>query len=136
MHKPNQQTVLPFSRVPELLADLPLSRLRGLGGEKVGGALAKEFGAESVGQLRKIPENALVDRCVRVCVCACVCACARVYTRVHEAVNAPMLLWVNGNTYPRMRLCTYAKSRHNAYVCVCTYVHTHRYIQTFLFKVR
>ena len=33
LNKPNMQTVLPSASVPQLLADLPLSKLRGLGGQ-------------------------------------------------------------------------------------------------------
>ncbi len=33
LHKPAQQTVLPASAVPDLLAPLPVSKLRGLGGK-------------------------------------------------------------------------------------------------------
>lgn len=33
LHKPAQQTVLPASGVPDLLAPLPVSKLRGLGGK-------------------------------------------------------------------------------------------------------
>jgi hypothetical protein len=33
LHKPNQQTVVPSEQVAGLLKDLPLSRIRGLGGK-------------------------------------------------------------------------------------------------------
>ena len=62
LHKPNQQTILPTHAATALLCDLPISRVRGLGGEVVGGALKAEFNVSTVGDLTKVPYEALVRR--------------------------------------------------------------------------
>ena len=43
LHKPNQQTILPTRAASIMLRDLPLGRIRGLGGDVIGGALQSEF---------------------------------------------------------------------------------------------
>ena len=48
LRKPAQQTVIPASSVPALLAPLPLSRLRTLGG-KLGEEIASCLGISTVG---------------------------------------------------------------------------------------
>lgn len=54
MHKPAQQTLLCPAAVPLALRDLPLDRLRSLGG-KFGERVASELGAHTVGQLAEVP---------------------------------------------------------------------------------
>lgn len=48
LNKPNQQTVLPWSFVADLLHDLPLSKLRGLGGQ-LGERVQSELGIDKIG---------------------------------------------------------------------------------------
>ena len=62
LHKPNQQTILPTRAASALLRSLPLSRMRGLGGDVVGGALQSEFNVTTVGELQGIEQEALVRR--------------------------------------------------------------------------
>lgn len=62
LHKPNQQTILPTEAAQKLMQDLPISRLRGLGGEKLGKAIQEEFHVETVGELQKIPCPLLVSK--------------------------------------------------------------------------
>lgn len=58
-NKPNQQTIVPISAVPALMADVPLRKLRGLGGklgkevEALGVATAGEATALSIEKLEK-----------------------------------------------------------------------------------
>lgn len=54
MHKPAQQTVICPAAVAATLRDLPLDRLRSLGG-KFGERVAAELGATTVGQLAEVP---------------------------------------------------------------------------------
>ncbi|PRW58740.1 DNA polymerase eta isoform B [Chlorella sorokiniana] len=65
LHKPAQQTVLPASGVPDLLAPLPVSKLRGLGG-KFGEQVCSELGITTVGELAAVPlprlESAFGDK--------------------------------------------------------------------------
>jgi len=62
MHKPNQQTILPYSVVHSLLPSLPIDRIRGLGGKKLGGSLESEYGVKHIGDLQRLPEGVLVSR--------------------------------------------------------------------------
>lgn len=48
LNKPNQQTVLPATSVPDLLHDLPLPKLRGLGGQ-LGMKVQCELGVHKIG---------------------------------------------------------------------------------------
>lgn len=50
LNKPNQQTVLPASSVADLLYDLPLPKLRGLGGQ-LGTKVQSELGIDTIGTL-------------------------------------------------------------------------------------
>lgn len=58
LHKPAQQTVVPAASVAALLDPLPLSKLRGLGGQ-FGKQVAAELGIETVGQLSAVTLNRL-----------------------------------------------------------------------------
>lgn len=53
MHKPAQQTLLVPAAVPAMLRDLPLDRLRSMGG-KFGERVSAELGASTVGQLAEV----------------------------------------------------------------------------------
>jgi DNA polymerase eta len=50
LNKPNMQTVLPAAYVPLLLQDLPLGKLRGLGG-KFGQEVQEQLGSTTAGAL-------------------------------------------------------------------------------------
>lgn len=58
LHKPAQQTVLPACSVEAMLAPLPLSKLRGLGGA-FGIRVATEMGVGSVGEVVALPISRL-----------------------------------------------------------------------------
>ena len=62
LHKPNQQTILPTNAAATLLFHIPITRIRGLGGDVVGGALKSEFSVGTVGELQALPHDALVRR--------------------------------------------------------------------------
>lgn len=51
MHKPAQQTIVPAAAVPALLADLPLTKLRGLGAN-FGKEVQEKLGVVTAGALR------------------------------------------------------------------------------------
>jgi DNA polymerase eta len=50
MHKPNKQSVLCQSQVLEFLKDLPVTKIKGLGG-KLGAEIESEYGMKSCGDL-------------------------------------------------------------------------------------
>ena len=50
MHKPSQQTLVPMAAVPGLLQDLPIPKLRQLGG-KFGDELMASLNIKTVGEL-------------------------------------------------------------------------------------
>eukprot|EP00892_Ulva_mutabilis_P005177 jgi/Ulvmu1/3030/UM015_0070.1 len=58
LNKPNQQTVLPASSVAELLHDLPLSKLRGLGGQ-LGDKVQRYLSITTIGELSHVPMQRL-----------------------------------------------------------------------------
>ncbi|KAL6747481.1 hypothetical protein V8C86DRAFT_1320792 [Haematococcus lacustris] len=58
LHKPAQQTVVPGSAVEGLLRDLPLAKLRGLGGE-YGARVAAALDVTTCGQLAAVPVSRL-----------------------------------------------------------------------------
>ncbi|KAF3325477.1 DNA polymerase eta isoform X1 [Carex littledalei] len=60
MHKPAQQTVVPASSVPDLLASLPVKKMKQLGG-KLGSSLQDDLGVNTVGDLLKFSEQKLQD---------------------------------------------------------------------------
>ncbi|CAM6116824.1 unnamed protein product [Calypogeia fissa] len=60
MHKPAQQTLIPSSGAPGLLASLPIKKLKGLGG-KLGKAVESDLGIEKVGDLLPYSESKLQD---------------------------------------------------------------------------
>ncbi|KAK9827976.1 hypothetical protein WJX81_003639 [Elliptochloris bilobata] len=60
MNKPNQQTVVPPRAVADLMAELPLKKLRNFGG-KLGAELA-ELGCSTAGQVLALPTGALEKR--------------------------------------------------------------------------
>ena len=51
LNKPNQQTLVPAAAVPGLLRDLPIARLRQLGG-KFGAEVQQRLGIQTVGAAR------------------------------------------------------------------------------------
>ncbi|XP_046400631.1 DNA polymerase eta-like [Ischnura elegans] len=58
LHKPNRQTVLPHSSVPELFSRLPVHKVRSLGG-KFGTSLVEELGCKFMGDLTRFTESEL-----------------------------------------------------------------------------
>ncbi|GLI67303.1 hypothetical protein VaNZ11_011489, partial [Volvox africanus] len=53
-NKPDKQTIMLPRGVADLLRDMPLSKLRGLGG-KLGASLEQHFGATNAGQVQQLP---------------------------------------------------------------------------------
>lgn len=60
MHKPAQQTIVPASCVPELLASLPVKKMKQLGG-KLGSSLENDLGIKTVGELLQFSESKLQE---------------------------------------------------------------------------
>ncbi|CAN6457382.1 unnamed protein product [Victoria cruziana] len=58
MHKPAQQTVVPSSSVKELLASLPIKKMKQLGG-KLGSSVESDLGVHFVGDLLQFSEEKL-----------------------------------------------------------------------------
>ncbi|KAL3149821.1 hypothetical protein ABBQ38_013642 [Trebouxia sp. C0009 RCD-2024] len=58
MHKPSQQTLVPIAAIPGLLQDLPIPKLRQLGG-KFGDELMAAFNIKTVGELAGVSPQAL-----------------------------------------------------------------------------
>jgi DNA polymerase eta len=58
MHKPNDQTVILWRGVAGLFAELPISKLKGLGG-KLGEQLRTSFGATTCGEVLAVGEARL-----------------------------------------------------------------------------
>ncbi|XP_058072199.1 DNA polymerase eta isoform X4 [Magnolia sinica] len=61
MHKPAQQTVVPSSCVKDLLASLPIKKMKQLGG-KLGSSLQSDLGVSTVGDLLQFSEQKLQER--------------------------------------------------------------------------
>ncbi|KAI0497936.1 hypothetical protein KFK09_021175 [Dendrobium nobile] len=61
MHKPAQQTIVPSSAVKDLLASLPVKKMKQLGG-KLGSSLQNDLGVNTVGDLLKFSEEKLQER--------------------------------------------------------------------------
>ncbi|XP_069464933.1 DNA polymerase eta isoform X2 [Ambystoma mexicanum] len=57
-NKPNRQTLVPMGSVPELFSQLPISKIRHLGG-KLGVSITEVLGIEYVGQLVQFSESLL-----------------------------------------------------------------------------
>lgn len=53
LHKPNQQTLLPPSSIPNLFKKTPVKKVRNLGG-KLGNRVKKEFNCEFMSDLAEI----------------------------------------------------------------------------------
>ncbi|KAK8961535.1 hypothetical protein KSP40_PGU007067 [Platanthera guangdongensis] len=60
MNKPAQQTIVPSSAVKELLASLPVKKMKQLGG-KLGTSLQNDLEVNTVGDLLKFPEEKLQE---------------------------------------------------------------------------
>ncbi|XP_065025888.1 DNA polymerase eta isoform X5 [Musa acuminata AAA Group] len=60
MHKPAQQTVVPFSSVKDLLASLPVKKMKQLGG-KLGSSLQADLGVNNVGDLLQFSQEKLQE---------------------------------------------------------------------------
>jgi DNA polymerase eta len=60
MHKPAQQTVVPSSYVPALLASIPIKKIGQLGG-KLGKSLKEDLGVTTAADLLPFPEIKLQD---------------------------------------------------------------------------
>lgn len=58
MHKPSQQTLVPMAAIPGLLQDLPIPKLRQLGG-KFGDELMSSLNIKTVGEVSSIRVQAL-----------------------------------------------------------------------------
>lgn len=76
VHKPNQQTLIPEGGIHRMLEDLPLARLRGLGGG-LGEVLIRELGVSTAGQLARVSEARVRAACGSDKTAAWVLACAR-----------------------------------------------------------
>ncbi|KAG8225399.1 hypothetical protein J437_LFUL004599, partial [Ladona fulva] len=61
LHKPNRQTILPHSSVPELFSRLPVRKVRSLGG-KLGASLVEELGCKVMADLANFSESELHQR--------------------------------------------------------------------------
>lgn len=61
LHKPNQQTILPQSKVEILWQSLPVGKVRNLGG-KLGDSLTEELGCKTMGDLASISLQQLMGR--------------------------------------------------------------------------
>ncbi|KAJ0982898.1 hypothetical protein J5N97_011153 [Dioscorea zingiberensis] len=61
MHKPAQQTVVPTSCVKDLLASLPVKKMKQLGG-KLGSSLQSDLGVQTVGDLLQFSVEKLQER--------------------------------------------------------------------------
>ncbi|KAG0451338.1 hypothetical protein HPP92_013738 [Vanilla planifolia] len=61
MHKPAQQTIVPSSAVTNLLASLPVKKMKQLGG-KLGSSLHDDLGVNTVGDLLQFSEEKLQER--------------------------------------------------------------------------
>lgn len=61
LHKPNKQTLLPQNAVAELYKDLPIKKIKSLGG-KFGIALAEELQITYMGELVKFSEKDLAKK--------------------------------------------------------------------------
>ena len=60
LNKPNKQTVLPQDKVASLYKDLPITKVRGLGG-KLGHTVVSTLGVETMGQLAEISLSTLTS---------------------------------------------------------------------------
>jgi len=58
INKPNKQTVLPHSAVPELFSTTPIQKVRNLGG-KLGETLVQTLKCQTMGDLGKLSEREL-----------------------------------------------------------------------------
>lgn len=58
INKPNRQTLVPMGSVPQLFSQLPISKIRHLGG-KLGVSIGEVLGVEHVGQLTQFSESLL-----------------------------------------------------------------------------
>ncbi|XP_039594340.1 DNA polymerase eta [Polypterus senegalus] len=58
LNKPNRQTILPLASVPSLFSNLPISKIRLLGG-KLGTSISESLGIENIGQLTEFPVSQL-----------------------------------------------------------------------------
>ena len=66
MHKPNGQTVVPLAGVPCLLRDLPVPKLRQLGG-KFGASVMEKLGVSTVGGALHMHCTPALYRCIYTC---------------------------------------------------------------------
>ena len=60
LHKPAQQTIVPGNAICQLLAPLPISKLRGLGGQ-FGAQVMRDLNIETVGELAECSVNKLTN---------------------------------------------------------------------------
>lgn len=61
LHKPNKQTILPQNTVSDLYKDLPIKKIKSLGG-KFGKTLAEELQITYMGELAKFSEKELCKK--------------------------------------------------------------------------
>ncbi|CAG9862589.1 unnamed protein product [Phyllotreta striolata] len=61
VHKPNKQTVLPHDAVHEYFQNLPLNKVRSLGG-KFGKSLSEDLGITKMGELSNFSEKQLIEK--------------------------------------------------------------------------
>ncbi|XP_064411489.1 DNA polymerase eta [Latimeria chalumnae] len=60
LNKPNRQTLLPLSSVPQLFSTLHIGKIRNLGG-KLGASITETLGVEYMGQLTRFSKSQLQD---------------------------------------------------------------------------
>lgn len=61
LHKPNKQTLLPQNAISELYKDLPIRKIKSLGG-KFGSTLSEELQISFMGELVKFTEKELAKK--------------------------------------------------------------------------
>lgn len=61
LHKPNKQTILPQDGVAQLYQNLPLRKIKSLGG-KFGNSLSDELNIQNMGELERFSEQELMRK--------------------------------------------------------------------------
>lgn len=61
LHKPNKQTVLPHNSIPEFYKDLPIKKIKSLGG-KFGVAITDQLQVSFMGDLTQFSEKELIRK--------------------------------------------------------------------------
>lgn len=61
LHKPNKQTILPGNAIPQFLSELPLKKIKRLGG-KFGKKVSEELNIHTVGELFNFSLDELIRK--------------------------------------------------------------------------